>query len=66
LAEKNKTFGKTNFIRGDYLADVEITGKLSEEKQNEYFGGTYYEIEVEKMKQLSPIRFVTVEEMQGQ
>ena len=28
LAEKNKTFGVTNFIRGDYLAEVEITGEL--------------------------------------
>jgi hypothetical protein len=63
LAEKNKTFGKTNFIHGDYLADVEITGQLVE-KRNEFFGGTFYDIKVEKMKQVSPIRFVKVEEMQ--
>jgi len=64
LAEKNKTFGKTNFIRGDYLADVEITGQLVEGEQNPFFGGSVYDIKVEKMKQISPIRFVTVEEMQ--
>ncbi len=64
LAEKNKTFGKTNFIHGDYLADVEITGQLVE-KKNEFFGGTFYDIKVEKMKQISPIRFVKVEEMQN-
>jgi hypothetical protein len=62
LAEKNKTFGKTNFIKGDYLADVEITGQLVE-RENEIFGGTFYAIKVEKIKQVSPIRFVTVEEM---
>lgn len=64
LAEKNKTFGRTNFIRGDYLADVEITGQLIEKEQNPNFGGSVYDIKVEKMKQISPIRFVTVEEMQ--
>ena len=63
LAENNKTIRKTDFRRGEYLADVEITGYLVE-RENEYFGGSDYEIKVEKLNQISPIRFVLVEEMQ--
>ena len=62
LAEKNKTFGVTNFIRGDYLAEVEITGELVR-AENKYFSGEFYDVKVEKIKQISPIKFVTVEEM---
>jgi len=63
LAEKNKTIGKTDFRRGDYLADVEITGNLVE-RENSLGGDPIYKINVEKLKQISPIRFVLVEEMQ--
>jgi hypothetical protein len=62
LAEKNKTLGKTNFISGEYLADVEISGELVE-TENKYFSGTFYDIKVESMKQTSEIRFVTSEEI---
>jgi hypothetical protein len=63
LAEKNKTFGKTDFRRGEYLADVEITGNLVEKGRDPFFGGTIYEIKVEKLKQISPIKFVLIEDM---
>ena len=45
------------------MADVEIIEHLVE-RENKYFGGSDYEIKVEKLKQISPIRFVLIEEMQ--
>ena len=63
LAEKNKTFGVTNFISGDYLAEVEVTGELIEEGESQFGGGMIYDIKVEKIKRISPIKFVTAEEM---
>ncbi len=61
LAEKNKTIGKTDLRHGEYYVEVEITGRLVE-KENEYFGGIYYDINVDELKPISPIKFVFVEE----
>ena len=66
LAEKNKTFGVTNFIRGEYLAEVEVSGQLVEKGENPFCNCIIYEIKVEKIKQISPIKFVTNEEMTPQ
>lgn len=63
LVEKNKTFGITNFIPGDYLAEVEVTGELVEQKEeNPFCRCMIYNIKAERIKQISPIKFVTNEE----
>lgn len=70
LVEKNKTVGRstlindTYWIDGEYYIDVEVSGYLVE-KENELFGGTFYDIKVEEIKQISPIKFVPIKEMLG-
>lgn len=70
LVEKNKTVKRSTLINNDYWSDgvyyvdVEVTGRLVE-KENKLFGGTFYDIKVEEIKQISPIKFVPVKEMLG-
>ena len=63
IAKKNYTIGKTDSRRIEYFAEAEITGYLVE-RENKYFGGLYDEIKVEKIKQLSPVKFVLLDEIQ--
>ncbi len=71
LVEKNKTVKRSTLINdtywadGEYYVDVEVTGRLVE-KENEIFGGTFYDIKVEEIKQKSAIKFVPMKEMLGQ
>jgi hypothetical protein len=70
LVEKNKTVERSTLINGLYWADgeyfveVEVIGRFVE-KENELFGGTFYDIKVEEIKQKSPIKFVPIKEMLG-
>lgn len=63
LATKNKTREVTNSIEGEYLAEVEVTGKLVEKGESPFGGGMIYSIKAEKIEQISPIKFVPVEEI---
>ncbi len=70
LVEKNKTVGRSTLINdtywsdGEYYIDVVVIGRLIE-KENELFGGTFYDIQVEEIKQISPIKFIPMKEMLG-
>ncbi len=67
LASKNQKLGKTDFRKGINLAAVEVTGILEERKNEKsaYFGGdfSYFILKVEKIEQLSPVRFVESKEI---
>lgn len=67
LANQNQKLGKTDFRKGINLAEVEITGILEERKDEKlaYFGGdgSYFRLKVEKIEQLSPVRFVESKEI---
>jgi hypothetical protein len=62
LASKNQQLGKTDLRKGINLAEVEITGILEERKTGQMvnFNGidSYFILKVEKIEQLSPVRFV--------
>ncbi len=62
LAEKNSTLGKTDFRQGMYMAKVEVTGYV-EERYSVGFDMSYFVIKVVEIKQISPIKFITVQEM---
>jgi hypothetical protein len=62
IAQKNETNIKTDFRSFEHIANVEITGFLVEEEQTEYFPGIYDVIKVEKIKQLSPVKFVLLDD----
>jgi hypothetical protein len=70
LVEKNKTVERTTLIKdsywadGEYYVDAEVTGRIVE-KENKLFGGTFYAVKVERIKQNSPIKFVPVRQMLG-
>lgn len=70
LLEKNKAVGRSTLINGEHWADgefyidVEVSGYLIE-KESKYFSGTFYDIKVDEIKQISPIKFVTIKEMLG-
>lgn len=72
LPDKNQTLGKTDYRRGVYLAEIEVNGYLEEEKEEKYKDtgisggvGPAYIIKVQNIKQISPIKFVTNEELSG-
>jgi hypothetical protein len=72
IAEKNSMVGELGKVekyrkqlQGVFLAEVEITGYVEEEK-NEIFGGYYPAIRIEKLKQLSPVKFIYIEELKGE
>ncbi len=63
IASMNHTIGETDFRRIEYFAEAEITGYLVE-RENKYFGGSSDKIKVDKIKQLSPVKFVLLDEFQ--
>lgn len=64
IAEKNHTIGKTDFRHIEYYADVEITGSLVE-TENQYFTvDSSYDIKVEAIEYLSPVKFVLLDNLQ--
>lgn len=70
IVAKNKTVERSTLINdtywadGEYYVDVEVSGYLVE-KKSELFGGTFYDIKVNEIKQTSPIKFVPMKEMLG-
>jgi hypothetical protein len=59
LFEKNAQIDNKDIYKGEFVAEVEITGKIREVVS--CFGPPFY-IEAKEVKQVSPIRFISAEE----
>ena len=63
LVDRNRAHQGSNIPEGEYVMDAEVTGRLVERELPLFPGEKTYEIKVEKMKQLSPVRFVASEDI---
>lgn len=57
LSELRKNENYSEELSRYYYAEVEITGRVRERK-NEFFGGNYFVVEVEDIKQVSPVTLI--------
>ncbi len=59
LADKNESLGKAYIEQRVYLAEVEVTGYLEERESS---GVPMEWVKIEEIKQISPIKLITIEE----